>query len=119
MRNIEASPWMGPTSLVSTTNVHNDTNTPYEFELVVTLTTPKTDENGAPASGSSVGTPAAAGTAADVAAADPQGATSAASAASAMGAPASAPPAAAAPQATAAKASSAPVASTSKGRAGP
>ena len=119
MRNIEASPWMGPTSLVSTTNVHNDTNTPYEFELVVTLTTPKTDDNGAPASGSSVGTPAAAGTAAAVAAADPQGATSAASAASAMGAPASAPPAAAAPQATATKASSTPAASTSKGRAGP
>ena len=119
MRNIEASPWMGPTTLVSTTNVHNDTNTPYEFELVVTLTTPKTDDNGAPASGSSIGTPAAAGTAAAVAAADPQGATSAASAASAMGAPASAPPAAAAPQATAAKASSTPVASTSKGRAGP
>lgn len=121
MRNIEASPWMGPTMLVSTTNVHNDTNTPYEFELVVTLTTPKTDDNGAPASGSSVGTPAAAGTAAAVAAAEPQGATTAASApaASAMSAPASAPPAAAAPQATATKASSTPAASTSKGRAGP
>src|SRR6185437_6994786 len=61
MRNIEASPWMGPTTLVSTTNVHNDTNTPYEFELVVALTTPKTDDNGAPASGSSVA-PAAAST---------------------------------------------------------
>src|SRR6185312_2732477 len=54
MRNIEASPWMGPTTLVSTTNVHNTTNTPYEFELVVALTTLNSDDHGAPASGSSV-----------------------------------------------------------------
>ncbi|HEY9110589.1 MAG TPA: PilN domain-containing protein [Rhodanobacteraceae bacterium] len=68
MRNIEASPWMGPTTLVSTTNVHNDTNTPYEFQLVVALTTPKSDDNGAaPAAGSSAVAPAAAGTAATVA----------------------------------------------------
>ena len=111
MRNIEASPWMGPTTLVSTTNVHNDTNTPYEFQLVVTLTTPKTDDNGAPASGSSTSL-ATAGTAAAVAAADPQAASTAA--------PAPAASASTVPQATAAaKAPQAPAASMSKGGAGP
>ncbi|HLI18654.1 MAG TPA: PilN domain-containing protein [Rhodanobacteraceae bacterium] len=51
MRNIEASPWMGPAALQWTRNVHTDANAPYEFELVVTLGTPKSD--GTPASGSS------------------------------------------------------------------
>jgi type IV pilus assembly protein PilN len=65
MRNIEASPWMGPAHLVKTENVHADSNTPYEFELVVTLGTPKSDESGAtPAAGSSVAAPATASTAA-------------------------------------------------------
>ncbi|HEU4855725.1 MAG TPA: PilN domain-containing protein [Rhodanobacteraceae bacterium] len=65
MRNIEASPWMGPATLVKTENVHGGSNTPYEFELVVKLGTPKTDENGAtPASGASVADPATAGSAA-------------------------------------------------------
>jgi type IV pilus assembly protein PilN len=115
MRNIEASPWMGPTTLVSTTNVHNNTNTPYEFQLVVTLTTPKTDDGGAaPASGSS----AAPGAVADAAAA-----TTAAPvpmpAASAVGAPASAVSASAAPPTAAVQAAPAPAASTSKGGARP
>jgi len=44
MRNIEASPWMGPAQLVKTENVHNDSNMPYEFELVVTLGVPKSGD---------------------------------------------------------------------------
>lgn len=61
MRSIEASPWMGPAQLVKTENVHSDTNTPYEFELVVTLGTPKTDAAGeTPAAGSSSAAPAVA-----------------------------------------------------------
>ncbi|HKU79259.1 MAG TPA: PilN domain-containing protein [Rhodanobacteraceae bacterium] len=120
MRNIEASPWMGPTTLVSTTNVHNDTNTPYEFQLVVALTTPKNDGNGTPASGASSATLATAGTAAAVAAADPQAGTTVAPAASpAVSAPVSAAPASAVPEATAAKAPQAPAASTSNGGARP
>lgn len=47
MRNIEASPWMGPATLVKTENVHGDSNMPYEFELVVTLGTPKSDDGSA------------------------------------------------------------------------
>jgi type IV pilus assembly protein PilN len=122
MRNIEASPWMGPTTLVSTTNVHNDTNTPYEFQLVVALTTPKNDGNGAPASGSTAATLATAGTSAAVAAADPQGASTVAStpaASPAASAPVSAAPGSTAPQATAAKAPQAPAASTSNGGSRP
>ncbi|HEX7370481.1 MAG TPA: PilN domain-containing protein [Rhodanobacteraceae bacterium] len=64
MRNIEASPWMGPATLVKTENVHTDSNTPYEFELVVALGTPKTDDNGTPAAASSAATVATAATAA-------------------------------------------------------
>ncbi|MBS0383601.1 MAG: PilN domain-containing protein [Proteobacteria bacterium] len=73
MRSIEASPWMGPAQLVKTENVHSDTNTPYEFELVVTLGTPKTDAAGeTPAAGSSSAAPAvAASTAAPSAGAQP------------------------------------------------
>jgi type IV pilus assembly protein PilN len=56
MRNIEASPWMGPATLIRTENVHTSSNTPYEFELVVKLGTPKADANDeAPASASSTG----------------------------------------------------------------
>jgi type IV pilus assembly protein PilN len=106
MRNIEASPWMGPTTLVSTTNVHNDTNTPYEFQLVVALTTPKNDGSGAPASGSSTATPAAASTAAALAA------TGASSAATPLPAPVAAATAAAANAPAASMATSAPTAST-------
>jgi type IV pilus assembly protein PilN len=59
MRNIEASQWMGPATLVKTENVHSDSNTPYEFELVVKLGTPKGDDDGSgPASGSSAALPA-------------------------------------------------------------
>ena len=121
MRNIEASPWMGPTTLVSTTNVHNDTNTPYEFQLVVALTTPKNDGSGAPASGSSAATLATAGTAATVAAADPQAASTVVSvpASTAAGARTSAAAASTVTQATAAKALQAPAASTSNGGARP
>ena len=61
MRNIEASPWMGPATLVKTENVHSDSNAPYEFELVVKLGTPKDDNGSEPASGSSAAsTPATA-----------------------------------------------------------
>src|SRR5690348_7315660 len=65
MRNIEASPWMGPATLVKTENVHGDSNMPYEFELVVTLGTPKGDSDGSgPASGSSAAIAASASSAA-------------------------------------------------------
>ena len=67
MRNIEASPWMGPATLVKTENVHSGSNTPYEFELVVKLGTPKADDNGA-APASSVAAPASAVSAAVAAA---------------------------------------------------
>lgn len=126
MRNIEASPWMGPTTLVSTTNVHNDTNTPYEFELVVALTTPKTDGNGAPASGSSAAVPAAASTAMPTApGASPAAVAAAIPASSARAAPVAAPadpaaaPAPVASSAPAAKAPQKPAAPTSKGGARP
>jgi len=123
MRNIEASPWMGPTTLVSTTNVHNATNTPYEFELVVALTTPKTDDNGAPASGSSVA-PAAASTTTLAAAGTSSTVPMAASAApiQAPASPAVDPAATSAPVASsarAAKAPQAPAASATKGGARP
>ena len=93
MRNIEASPWMGPATLVKTENVHSGSNTPYEFELVVTLGTPKTGDNGAaPASGRSAATPAPTGSTA-LAAALPQPAASAgAKPASVAAAPAVTPP---------------------------
>jgi type IV pilus assembly protein PilN len=70
MRNIEASPWMGPAQLVRTENLHTDSNTPYEFELVVSLGTPNTDQSGAegtPASGASSAAPASASSVAPVA----------------------------------------------------
>ncbi|MBN8735716.1 MAG: PilN domain-containing protein [Xanthomonadales bacterium] len=68
MRSIEASPWMGPAQLVKTENVHSNSNTPYEFELVVTLGTPTSDDKGAtPAAGSSSAAPAVASTAAPAA----------------------------------------------------
>lgn len=68
MRSIEASPWMGPAQLVKTENVHSNSNTPYEFELVVTLGTPASDDKGAtPAAGSSSAAPAVASTAAPAA----------------------------------------------------
>ena len=121
MRNIEASPWMGPTTLVSTTNVHNDTNTPYEFQLVVALTTPKNDSSGAPAPSSSAATLATSGTAATIAATDPQAASTVVSvpASTAAGARTSAAAASTVTQATAAKALQAPAASTSNGGARP
>lgn len=141
MRNIEASPWMGPATLVKTENVHSDSNTPYEFELVVKLGTPKGDDNGSgPASGSSADMPATSLSAAPLgaptttAAAKPastvaapvvapgasmQAAPASAPAALPGSAPASAPvlPPASAPAPKAAD--PAPVASTSKGGARP
>lgn len=131
MRNIEASPWMGQATLVKTVNVHSDTNTPYEFELVVKLDTPKADRNGnVPAGAGSSGTPAVATSAAppspagDVAAADPAPVPLAPASAPNVTVPsapaASAPSSAAAttPKAAHAKAPSAPVASANKGGAG-
>jgi type IV pilus assembly protein PilN len=73
MRNIEASPWMGSAQLVKTENTHGDVSSPYEFDLVVTLTTPKAGaDGGAPASGSSGAGPAAASTTATADAPAPQ-----------------------------------------------
>jgi type IV pilus assembly protein PilN len=133
MRNIEASPWMGSAQLVKTENVHNATNMPYEFELVVALGTPKTDDNGgAPAGASSSIEPATAmtsGTALATASTAPQAAavvdpSSAPTSAPANPAkPASAPsPVASAPAATkpgaAAPAPSAPAKAMTKGGAG-
>ena len=127
MRNIEASPWMGPTTLVSTTNVHNDTNTPYEFQLVVALTTPKNDGSAAPASASSAVTPAAASTVAALAATAASSAATPLPAAGAAATAASAPTAPVSPVAKPAstastmadKAPQAPAASATRGGARP
>jgi type IV pilus assembly protein PilN len=137
MRNIEASPWMGPATLVKTENVHSDSNTPYEFELVVKLGTPKDDSGSGPAPGSSAAAaPATALSTAPIAAVATTAAKTASTAAapvaapavSMQAAPASAPaalPAAApasapsAPPASATAVKPAPVASTSKGGARP
>ena len=130
MRNIEASPWMGPAQLVKTENVHTDSNTPYEFQLVVTLGTPKSDGSGAtPASGSTADSPATASTVAPPAASASRVAASAAPVSAAVppasmhAAPADPPASAAAAVAASAPASKqaeaketqAPAASTSKG----
>ena len=139
MRNIEASPWMGPARLVKTENVHSDSNAPYEFELVVTLGTPKSDDAGSgPASGSSsAAAPATASSAAPVpavAGTSKPASTPAASAAAPVAPPASAPatlpgsapasapaalPASSSVPKAAEPAKPAPVASTSKGGARP
>lgn len=120
MRNIEASPWMGPAQLVKTENVHSDSNTPYEFELVVSLGTPKSDEKGtAPAEGSSSAAPATASTAVPATASTATPApvsTAAASAQPAMVHSASAP---AAPASSGVKAPQTPAAATTKGGARP
>ena len=60
MRNIEASPWLGPVDLSKTENRHDSSRMPYSFELSVSLSKPKLDENGMPL-------PAAAGSAARLA----------------------------------------------------
>lgn len=89
MRNIEASPWMGPATLVKTENVHSDSNTPYEFELVVKLGTPKGDGDGSgPASGSSAAMPATSLSTAPAATAAGTAAAKASSAAAPVSAPA-------------------------------
>lgn len=62
MRRIEASPWLGSAELIRTENKHNDSRTPYQFELVVHMGKPK------PASGSSSGAVAATGAGASAAA---------------------------------------------------
>ncbi|HZZ77381.1 MAG TPA: PilN domain-containing protein [Gemmataceae bacterium] len=118
MRNIEASPWMGPTTLVKTENVHGDSNMPYEFELVVALDKQKGDGDGSgPASGSSAAVAATAASAAPAAsvAGTPMKASSTAGAMPPASAPAASTQAAQAPapaSATAATlASSAPVSS--------
>ncbi|MGH8215713.1 MAG: PilN domain-containing protein [Rhodanobacteraceae bacterium] len=137
MRNIEASPWMGPAQLVKTENVHNSTNTPYEFELVATLGAPKSDDKGAtpaersssaePATASSVAL-ATASTAAPTAAAvvDPEAAASTAAPATSSQ-PSSTPSAAASAPSTrkpgaaaqATSAANAPAEATTKGGARP
>lgn len=48
MRNIEASPWLGPADLSKTENRHDSSRMPYSFELSVSLSKPKLDENGVP-----------------------------------------------------------------------
>ena len=119
MRNIEASPWMGPAALQWTRNTSGDSNAPYEFELVVTLGTPKADDNdGTPAADSSVAAPVSATSAP---AALPVSAP-VASAAPAVSPGASVPvalPTSAAPGKTAPVVSSAPAASVTKGGARP
>ena len=128
MRNIEASPWMGPATLVKTENVHTDSNTPYEFELVVKLGTPQSDASGSPASGSSSALPAATSTTGapvtpmpSTAATGPTASASAASSAtsSRVAAPTPAAPSPQSAASAAAKASQKPVAATSKGGARP
>jgi type IV pilus assembly protein PilN len=132
MRNIEASPWMGSAQLVKTENVHNATNMPYEFELVVALGTPKTDDSGGtpagasssiePATAMTAGTALATASTASQAAAvvDPSSAPASAPATPAK--PASAPPLASAPPATkpgaATPAPPAPAKAMTKGGAG-
>lgn len=130
MRNIEASPWMGPTTLIKTENVHTDSNTPYEFELVVALDKQKDDDAG-PASSSSAAAPASDTAAASLAAGmQPKAAASAgvvapAAAPASVGtngqvaapvsAPAALPTPAPAPQTSSAPLMSPPAASASKG----
>ncbi|HXS73513.1 MAG TPA: PilN domain-containing protein [Rhodanobacteraceae bacterium] len=55
MRKVEASPWLGSADLIRTENKHNDSRTPYQFELVVHLGKP------APAGASSTATAASSG----------------------------------------------------------
>jgi type IV pilus assembly protein PilN len=60
MRNIETSPWMGPTDLSKTENTHDGTRMPYSFGLTVSLQRPKQSDdgsglNGAPSASSSAG----------------------------------------------------------------
>lgn len=126
MRNIEASPWMGPATLVKTENVHSDSNTPYEFELVVKLGTPKSDDDNAPpASGSSAAMPATPLSAAPAVAVAGTAAKPASTATAPVAAPVASPQAAAAPVAPASApkvaepVTPAPTAPTSKGGARP
>lgn len=126
MRNIEASPWMGPATLVKTENVHSDSNTPYEFELVVKLGTPKSDDDNAPpASGSSAAMPATSLSAAPAVAVAGTAAKPASTATAPVAAPVASPQAAAAPVAPASApkvaepVTPAPTAPTSKGGARP
>lgn len=59
MRNIEASPWMGPTDLSKTENSHDASRMPYSFGLTVALQRPKQDDGSglgtSPAASSSTG----------------------------------------------------------------
>jgi type IV pilus assembly protein PilN len=59
MRNIEASPWMGPTDLSKTENSHDASRMPYNFGLSVALQRPKQDDASglgtSPAASSSAG----------------------------------------------------------------
>lgn len=48
MRNIEASPWMGPTDLSKTENSHDASRMPYSFGLSVALQRPKQDDGNGP-----------------------------------------------------------------------
>jgi type IV pilus assembly protein PilN len=135
MRKIEASPWMGPAALQWTRNTSGDSNAPYEFELVVTLGTPKADDKDqTPAADSSVAAPASAATAvappvalpaANASAAQPAASTaakpaalpSALPAASAATAPHASAPAAVPAPAPSAKAPAVSAVSTTKGGA--
>lgn len=125
MRNLEASPWMGAVKLGGTENVRGDPNTPYQFTLTVSLSTPKAEPTEAqPASASSAAplpaaTPAAA-TSSVVPATSVAAATvsSASSAAPAM-VPASAPPAASAKPVDAPPPMSAPAGSVGAGEEAP
>ena len=110
MRNIEASPWMGPTTLVKTENVHNDSNMPYEFKLVVALDKQKGDGDGSgPASGASAAMASSTAPAASVAGPLPAAPSAAVAPTSAPAASVQAAPAAAPASAAAAIPGSAPV----------
>ncbi|MGH8232807.1 MAG: PilN domain-containing protein [Rhodanobacteraceae bacterium] len=128
MRNIEASPWMGPAHLIKAENVHADSSTPYEFELVVTLGTPKSGESGTnPAAGSSVAAPVTASTVAQAPeAAMPQNRPAVAAnptlpvpASAPAAAPSATPPAVSNASAPETKAPQTPAAATTKGGARP
>ncbi|HEU0277309.1 MAG TPA: PilN domain-containing protein [Rhodanobacteraceae bacterium] len=111
MRNIEASPWMGPATLIRTENVHTSSNTPYEFELVVALGTPKADANGeVPAAAGSSG-----GAALPLPAASSAGAATASSVARPQAVPVAKPAPASAPTKAAPSVARTPAASAAKG----
>ncbi|HET9836562.1 MAG TPA: PilN domain-containing protein [Rhodanobacteraceae bacterium] len=58
MRRIEASPWLGSAELIKTENKHNDSRTPYQFELVVHMGKPPAASSDGTAATAHAGQPA-------------------------------------------------------------